>query len=173
MFPAAEAVVVQVGWSNVEGIDQAVSSSTQIWQRNGEPLKLKSISRWKNRRIVKKRKKCMAFDMPGFVLLSIERRNGWSDRIAFQIRKAKKVRARIKVRRIEKGYLEKGGSAVVRKMGCYARQYEDSRRQTWMWRSFATEVMLCIGIKISISVYKGYVNHRCWLSGSCSEGGTI
>ena len=68
--------------------------------------------------MVKKRNKFMAFDTPGFV--------------PFQLRTAKKVRARIKVRRIEKRYLEKGGSAVVRKMGCYARQYEDSRRQTWM-----------------------------------------
>jgi hypothetical protein len=76
--------------------------------------------------------------MPGFV--------------PFQLRTAKKVRARIKVRRIEKGYLEKGGSAVVRKMGCYARQYEEGR----LGCEDALLQRLCIGIKISISVYKGY-----------------
>jgi len=97
----------------------------------------------------------MAFDTPGFV--------------PFQLRTAKKVRARIKVRKIQKGYIEKGGSAVVRRMRCCAREYEEGR----LGCEDALLQMICIGIKISISVYKGYVNHRCWLSGSCSEGGTI
>jgi hypothetical protein len=66
------------------------------------------------------------------------------DRIAFQIRTAKKVRARIKVRRIEKGYLEKGGSAVVRKMGTVL----DRVTQDSMKKADLDVKMLC---------YKGYV----------------
>jgi hypothetical protein len=66
--------------------------------------------------------------MPGFV--------------PFQLRTAKKVRARIKVRRIEKGYLEKSESAVVRKMGVM----QDS-----MKKADLDVKMLC---------YKGYVMYR-------------
>jgi hypothetical protein len=48
-------------------------------------------------------------------------------RIAFKIRKAKKIRSRIKERKIQKEYIEKGGSAVVRRRRCCAREYKEGR----------------------------------------------
>ena len=56
------------------------------------------------------------------------------------------------MRKIQKGYIEKGGSAVVRRMRCCAREYEEDR----LGCEDALLQMICIGIKISISVYKGY-----------------